>query len=245
MSERTATAGSSQPNRTDHVFFSVMAALSAATILTGFSRPYYFKVIAGTRLFPLFVHVHAVVFTSWLVLFVVQAALVARGRVDIHRRLGVAGGVLAGLMILIGLATAVLAAKSGYRGVPGQEARDPQTFLIVPLRDVAVFAAFTGLGLYFRRKVQLHKRLMLLGVIGGLMPAGVSRLPGMNSFPPAIGGIMLLFLIACPVYDFARYRRAYPAYLLGALVSLLSLAPVTQRLAMNPAWTRFADWVIR
>ncbi|HUA00209.1 MAG TPA: hypothetical protein VMB02_07760 [Candidatus Aquilonibacter sp.] len=232
-------------NRGDHIFFSMIAVLSAGTIVAGFSHSYYLKVATGGRSFPLFVHVHAVVFTSWLVLFVAQTALVARGRVDIHRKLGVAGGALAALMLLVGLVTAVLGARAGYLGVPGQEARDPQTFLIVPLRDIMIFSAFVALGIYFRREAQLHKRLMLLAVLGGLMPPGVSRLPGMNRFPPAIGLILLLFLLACPVYDFVRYRRVYSAYLLGALVSLLTLAPIAQRLAMSPAWIRFANWVIR
>jgi len=232
-------------NRADHFFFSILAVLSAGTIVAGFSQSYYLKVASGGRSFPLFVHLHAVVFTAWLILFVAQTTLAARGRVDIHRKLGMVGGALAALMLLVGLVTAVLGARAGYLGVPGQEARDPQTFLIVPLRDILIFSTFVALGLYFRREAQLHKRLMLLAVLGGLLPPGVSRLPGMNTFPPAIGLVLLLFLLASPVYDFVRYRRVYGAYLLGALVSLLTLAPIAQRLAMSSAWIRIANWVIR
>jgi hypothetical protein len=230
----------------DHVFFSAMAILSAGTIIVGFSRPYYFRAFTGTPPFPFFIHAHAIIFTAWLALFVTQTALVAGGHVDVHRRLGIAGAVLAALMLIAGVVTAVLAVRSGYLGIPGQEARDPQTFLIVPLRDIAVFSTFAALGLYFRRNAQRHKRLMLLAVVAGLMPAGVARLPGINRYPPAIGVILLLFLLACPVYDFARYRRAYPAYLCGAVLAFLLLPPVLQPFAVaSHSWTTFANWVVR
>ncbi len=232
--------------RPDHVFFSAMAILSAGTIIVGFSRQYYFRAFTGAPPLPFFIHAHAVIFTSWLALFVTQSALVAGGRVDIHRRLGIAGAMLAALMLIVGVMTAVLAARSGYLGVPGQEARDPETFLIVPLRDITFFSTFVALGLYFRRNAQRHKRLMLLAVVAGLMPAGVARLPGINRHLPAIGVILLLFLLACPVYDFARYRRVYPAYLCGAVLSFLLLPPVLQPFAMaSHSWTTFARWVVR
>ncbi|HEY6454692.1 MAG TPA: hypothetical protein VIY90_05350 [Steroidobacteraceae bacterium] len=229
----------------DHRFFSAMAIAASIAILAGFSRSYFIKAFTLAPPLPLFVHVHAALFASWLLLFVTQTLLAARKRLTLHRRLGVAGAILAVLLVVGGVATAIVAARAGYRGVPGQEARDPQIFLIVPLRDITLFAIFAAAGLGLRRKPQIHKRLMLLAVTGALMPAGVSRLPGMSHFPPLIGITLLLFLLACPVYDFVRQRRLYASYLSGALLSALLFAPMTERLASSPTWVRFADWLIR
>lgn len=232
--------------RADHLFFSAAAILSAGTIVAGFSRSYYLKAFTGARPLPFVIHAHALIFTAWLVLFVTQTALVARGRVDLHRRLGIAGVALVALMLMVGVATAVLAARSGYLGAPGQESQNPQTFLIVPLRDITVFSIFAAVGLYFRRNAQLHKRLMLLAVIAGLMPAGVSRLPGISRHPPAIAVILLLFLMACPIYDLVRYRRAFPVYLCGAVLAFLLLPPVLLPFAMaSQTWVTFANWLVR
>ena len=229
----------------DHRFFRTMAYVASATIVVGFSQSYFLKTFTGAPPLPLFVHMHAMIFSSWLILYVVQSALVAAGRVDLHRRLGFVGAALAVLMLLVGLATAILAAKSGYRGIPGLLAPSPQVFLIVPLRDIFLFSLFAGLGLFFRRRPAFHKRMMLLALVGGLTPAGVARLPGISAFPALVGAILLIFHLACPVYDFARNRRIYPSYLCGALLSSVLAAPVLLKLGTSPAWLRAADWMTR
>jgi hypothetical protein len=37
------------------------------------------------------IHLHGAVFSCWILLLVAQTSLVSAGRIDIHRRLGVAG----------------------------------------------------------------------------------------------------------------------------------------------------------
>lgn len=232
--------------RDDHIFFSALAIFASAAIIIGFSHSYYLKEFTGAPPLPLFVHVHAAIFTSWLVLFITQTTLIARHRVDLHRKLGLAGGALAAVMVIVGLTTAILAAKSGYVGTPALKAPNAESFLIVPLRDMLVFSIFVGTALYFRRNPQRHKRLMLLALLGGLLGAGVTRLPVASHHPPAIGVIMLAFLLACPLYDFARHRRVYPSYILGAIVSLVLVPPVLVPLAgTSHSWKVFAEWIMR
>lgn len=66
---------------------------------------------------------------------VTQSSLVAAGRTDIHRRPGIAGFLLACLMIVLGN---LAATDSLVRGssVPG---RDAQFFYIVPQSDIVIF----------------------------------------------------------------------------------------------------------
>ena len=48
--------------------------------------------LSGGPITPL-VHAHGALFSAWVLLFIMQTALVAQHRVAVHRRLGIAGGV--------------------------------------------------------------------------------------------------------------------------------------------------------
>jgi hypothetical protein len=77
--------------RYDHPFFTTMALVMMATVFVGFAHTYY---LAGLFRAPLpspIIHIHGAVFSCWILLLVVQTSLVSSGRVDIHRRLGLAG----------------------------------------------------------------------------------------------------------------------------------------------------------
>ena len=84
-------------------------------VLAGFARTYYLKGFFGTPALPgLLVHLHGIVMRSWVVLFVTQVSLVATGRTRTHQRLGVLGAVLAALVIVVGVLTAIAGAASTF-----------------------------------------------------------------------------------------------------------------------------------
>jgi hypothetical protein len=232
----------SQPG--DHRFFSVMAIITAATIIAGFSRTYVPKVVAGTPELPTIVHFHAAVFTSWLIFYAVQSTLVLSGRTAVHRRLGIVGVLLAALMLFVGAATAVAVARLGHRGLPGVEFPDAEGFLLLNLISIIVFATLVGAGWYFRRNAQAHKRLMLMGTVGGLVGPGVARLPFAAGRPPVIGVLALAFLLAGPVYDLVTRRRVHPAYLWGGALALISIPPVVAKLSATSAWHGIASLLL-
>jgi ABC-type nitrate/sulfonate/bicarbonate transport system substrate-binding protein len=91
--------------------------------------------------------VHGLVFSSWIVLLVAQTSLVAGGRLDLHRRLGLAGMAIAALMIVIGPMTAVAAARRDV-AVDGAPAL---RFLLTPLTDIVVFGALVWNAFLLRR----------------------------------------------------------------------------------------------
>ncbi|MGZ8829546.1 MAG: hypothetical protein ACXW2Q_04125 [Thermoanaerobaculia bacterium] len=246
-----ATTKSSVASRTfqtlpsDHRFFSVMAIVTAATIVAGFSQTYVPKVVTGAPALPPIVHLHAAVFTSWLAFFAVQTTLVLSGRTAVHRRLGVAGVMLAALMLVVGTATAVAVARLGHRGVPGVEFPDAEGFLLLNLGSIIVFATLVGAGWHFRRNAQAHKRLMLMATVGGLVGPGLSRLPFASGRPPVIGVLALAFLLAGPVYDLVTRRRVHPAYLWGGLLALTSIPPVVAQLSATATWHGLASLLLR
>ena len=107
-----------QSKRRERLFYTGMAVAFVLTVFAGFARTFYLRPHFQTQsLIPLLV-LHGIVFTSWIALLLTQTTLVATKRTRTHMRLGVAGGLLASLMILIGTVTAIVRAK-GPAPVPG------------------------------------------------------------------------------------------------------------------------------
>ena len=121
-----------------------MAVAALLTVFTGFAPSYYLGAFFEARPLSTLVHLHGILFTSWILLFLTQTSLIAARRTDLHRRLGVAGGVLAVLMLVVGYLTAVEAAR---RGVTPPGGPPPLVFLSVPLGTLVVFAILVGAGL--------------------------------------------------------------------------------------------------
>ena len=122
--------------RYDHLFFSAMALLILATVFVGFARTYYLAGVFHAPLPSLIIHLHGAAFSCWILLLVTQTSLVSAGRVDIHRRLGIAGFLLACLMVILG----VLAATDSLVRQGGPPSLDPKLFYVIPMTDMLIFA---------------------------------------------------------------------------------------------------------
>jgi hypothetical protein len=229
----------------DHRFFSVMAIVTTVTILAGFASTYVPKVVAGAPALPWIIHLHAVVFTSWLAFYITQTTLVRTGRTAVHRRLGPAGVALAALMLIVGSATAITVTRLGDRGIPGVEFPDVEGFLLLNFVAVGVFTILVIAGWYFRRDAQTHKRLMLMATASGLVGPGVSRLPFASGNPPVIGILVLAFLFAGPVYDLVTRRRVHQAYLWSVPLAFLGIPPVVALLSATATWRGIASMLLR
>ena len=227
--------------RRERVFYTGMAGAVVITVFAGFARTYFLRPYFDPQpLMPL-LHLHGFVFTSWIVLFLTQTTLVATKRTDIHRRLGIAGAVLAVLMVIVGTTTAIIRAKAGA-APPG--APSPLAFLTIPLGDMLVFALLVGAGFYFRRQMAAHKRLMLLAMIS-ILPAAVARLPFAfieQGGPLAFFGLSDLFIVPCLLYDLVTRGRFHRATVLGGLLIVIS-HPLRLMIGNTHAWLAFATWL--
>ena len=227
--------------RRERVFYTGMAAAIAVTVFAGFARTYFLRPYFEPRpLMPL-LHLHGVVFTSWVLLFLAQTALVAARRTDIHRRLGVLGAVLAALMVSVGCVTAVIRAKMSDVGPGGGSSL---AFLTVPLGDLLIFAILVGAGIYLRRRAAAHKRLLLLSMIS-ILPAAVARLPFdfiQQSGPLVFFYVTDLFIVPCLLYDLFTRGRPHRANVLGGLLIVIS-HPLRPIIGSTHAWLAFASWL--
>jgi hypothetical protein len=233
--------------RHDRLFYGGMAAALALTVFAGFAPTYYLRFFGGgpgTTFtggpFTVLVHVHGALFTAWVLLVIVQTALVASHRVAVHRRLGVAGAALAAAMLAVGTLLAIATAARGS-APPGM---DPLAFLVVPLFDMLLFAIFVTAALARRRDKETHKRLMLLAYVS-IIVAAVGRLPGVLPLGPlAFFGIALLFVAAGVLYDLLSRGRVHKAYLWGGALIVLSV-PARLLLSQTEAWRTVAGLLAR
>jgi hypothetical protein len=214
----------------------------AAIVLAGFSRTYYLKTLFHTAALPsMLVHVHGLLMTAWVVLFIVQVRLVSANRVRLHQRLGYAGVGLALAILATGLPMALRAGKFGSASTP--PAIPALSFLVVPLFDLLMFALLFGGAVYYRRRPAAHKGLMLLTAVNLLPPAlGRMPVPALLALGPLwFFGVPTVLGLTYVVLDARRHHRVNRVALTGLL---LLVASYVVRLAImtTAPWLSFAAW---
>jgi hypothetical protein len=181
------------------------------------------------------------VLSLWLVLLLAQTTLIAAGRTDVHRRLGIVGAGLLPMIAVLGVMTAIRGGRDGWN--PGGPFADSLEFMAVSFGDITLFTGFVAAGLYYRRRSEVHKRLMILGTLAGLMWPAITRIPYVAPHPLPMFGLLLALIAAAPLRDYVTRRRIHPVTLWGSLVILASF-PLRQAIAPTHAWHRFAAWLI-
>lgn len=232
---------SSDRSSAEHRFFTGIALVILATVIVGFSRSFFLRPLFPDWPSPseTIFYVHGAVFTAWIVLFVVQASLVAGGRTELHRKIGPFSAVLAVAMVVLGTVGALVAARrvTGFT----QVAVPPLQFLAVPIFDMILFAPFVWLAIAQRRNPQTHKRWMLLATVN-LVGAAVARWPGVLALGPlAFFGLTDLFVIALAIWDFRTRGRLHPVTLWGGLLIIVS-QPLRLVVSGTQGWLAIARW---
>jgi hypothetical protein len=103
---------------------------------------------------------HGVVFFAWLLLFLIQSRLIATRHVAWHRRLGLASVAIVAWMIPLGYTTTIAMVRRGY----DLSDRDPPHVAVFPLCNLLIFSALAIAALAYRRRPEIHKRLMLFAL---------------------------------------------------------------------------------
>lgn len=229
------------PAAAERRFYTGMAIAILAVVFVGFARSFFLRPWFPDHPAPpeRFFTVHGLAFAAWIVLLVTQASFVRAGRVDLHRRLGMAGAGLALAMLVLGVWGALIAAKrsTGFVDIPVP----PLQFLIVPFADLLLFATFVAYAIARRGDPQAHKRAMLLATIS-ILGAAVARLPGLAALgPPAFFGLTDLFIVAIGVWDWRTRGRLHPVTLWGGLALIVS-QPLRLAVMGTEGWLAFARW---
>jgi hypothetical protein len=202
--------------RTDRAFFVGMALVIVAMDALGFAIAFSRTNIAQ-ELHSNWVKIHVFVFTSWIFLFLAQTILIASHRTDLHRKLGIAGMVDCGLMILI----TVVGAISAFVYSPPRPALDHFMLHVVVHVDAIDFAILAISGILFRnRDSDVHKRLMFLATV-----VVAARFPFLGSLFKTKWHHYIdqdAFFVIGVLYDLITRGRVNKAYLWGGLVFVLA-----------------------
>jgi hypothetical protein len=216
-------------------FYIGASLLMGLIAVVGFWPTYFGPLVFGTISQPLLIHLHATVFTGWLVLFLTQVVLAASGRVAWHLRLGRIGIGYGVLVVIVGLLTGL--SRSAHRsqlGLGGEH------LLFVAIADMTVFSIFFGAAIAFRRRPQVHKRLMMVAATM-LLVAAASRM----AFLPLLSmrqAVWVSPILLAMAYDFRAHRRIHPAYLVG-LGAFFVRAISPGIIADTDAWSGVAHWL--
>lgn len=208
-----------------------MAYAMALTIIAGFSLQW----IAGRSTFhsPFVVHAHALTFMGWMVIFVTQATLGARGRIEQHRRLGKIAVAWIGLMMITGTVVTVRMIRNGT--VPFFFT--PQQFLIFDPLTVVFFAGMVLYAVSRRSETDWHVRLQL-GAMSLLLGPAFGRLLPMPLLQPwsfeCAFAACAVFPLAGMAIDLKRRGSIHPAWFVSCAglagyivaVELLTYSPI-------------------
>jgi hypothetical protein len=239
LASKTVTSeGRGLRARRDDVFFCAMALVVLGTVFLGFGRSYYLAGVFHSHLPNLLVHVHAAVFSAWILLFIAQTSLVSAGRLDWHRRLGIFGAVLTGAMVVLGFLVATDSLARGF--VPPGSRLDPKSFYSIPCFSTAVFCVLIVWALQARADGAAHKRLMLIATIS-LMDPAVNRWAFLQIAHRGLVTSLIVdfFILLIAGFDLWSRRRIHRATVKGGLFMIVAhqlMFPI----GLTAVWHRFA-----
>jgi hypothetical protein len=239
-------------------FFTWMALACLVVAGLGFAPSYWIPVASGSIAVSPLTHLHGLLFSGWLLFFVMQTALVARGRTGFHRELGIAGVAIATAMFFVGMGVAIHRMRELDAAGYGEIGR---RFSVVPVTAIAIFAVLVAFAIRYRNNPAIHKRLMLVATVSLMQPAvgRATRMLLASPTPEALaGGLPLpppvqlsvvaalladVLLVIAMIHDRRTMGRVHPVYWMAG-GALLAVQVLRVPLSATDAWLRFAQWIV-
>lgn len=215
------------------VIYVALSGLMGLMATAGFWPKYFGPLVGGTLVQPLLIHVHATVFTGWLVLFFLQAYFAATKRIQLHLAVGRAGIWYGVLLIIVGLTTGVIRSAASP---PGRA----EALLLAIIEDMLMFAGFFGVAIWYRKRPKIHRPAMVVAATS-LLVAAVAR---MTFVPPGPSRLVIwsMPILIAAAADFRQTRSVHPVYLIGLGVCVVRIFNVPV-IASTRAWGSFAHSV--
>ncbi|SDE34977.1 hypothetical protein [Niabella drilacis] len=149
-------------------YFLMISIAGVLAAFIGFAKTFFLPLSTGDFKAPVVVHVHGVCAFAWIILFFVQNICIHRRRYILHKRLGVAGIIIAaGVFITLFFVGRYTVDKqlangitpSGYNDLPGV------------ITGAVLFFGLVCAGIINRKRSSYHKRYLLLATVVVLWPA--------------------------------------------------------------------------
>jgi len=212
-------------------FYFSLSLVMAGLVVLGFSRTVDLNLFHASPPRPFLLWLHGAAFSTWVIFFIVQSALVRVRKVRVHRFLGWFGAGLATVMVVLGTWIAVVMAHFDSAVL---HQKDTDAFLSIPFLDMIVFGACIGMAIYWRMKPDFHRRLVFIASCH-LMDAAVGRFEFVfnnNLFYPLLDILIVAGMVRDWLVD-GRIHKVY-LYVFPVLMILQGLAVYAWR--ANPVW---------
>jgi hypothetical protein len=234
LSQNVVASGTSAASRRSgflsRYFYFCMALLFAAIVAIGFSRTVNQNLFHAAIPRPRILWFHAAAFTGWILFFIFQSTLVRTRNVKWHRFFGWFGAALGAVMVPLGITTSII---MGRFDAAQLHQSDP-AFLSIPFLDMLAFGILLALAIFWRKKPELHRRLLFIATCL-LLDAPIARFDYIfnnNLFYLCLDLVILLGVLRDLVID----RRVHAVYRYALPVSI-----VVQGLAIY-LWRDAPSW---
>ena len=212
-------------------FFPAMSSLLVVLVFLGFAPTYYLRSVTAGPI-PAYLHVHGAAMTAWFLLLLVQTALIATRRRAVHRRLGVAGAIVAAVIVVLN--PLVVAWSVPHLLAAGDTIQLVALIVVGDLLVVGIFLVLVGLAIRWRQYPETHSRMLLLASLAVSGPA-LGRLSLTLVATPLPGIIALMSLPLLVIgHDRVVMKRVHPASAWGAAAIVGSLV-ISIVIANTPA----------
>ena len=229
--EKEASATKQLKTLLSRHFYFCMALAMAVLVVWGFSHTIDASLFHANPPRPLLLWLHGAAFSTWVVFFILQSALVRVRKVSLHRSLGWFGAGLAMVMVPLGFTIAVIMARFDTVVLHQQGA---DAFLSIPFVDMIIFGPCVAMAVYWRKKPEYHRRLVFIASCQ-LMDAAIGRFDfwfNHNIFYAGLDFLIVLGMVRDWVVD-GRFHKVY-LYALPPMIAIQSLAIYVWR--VNPRW---------
>jgi len=237
------------------MFYVGAASIMLLAVLIGFRHFFFYgQAHPGREITPpirTLVIVHGISLTAWVLTFLVQSVLIATGKRRVHMMLGRIAAVLAVFMVISGFSFNL----ASFRLAPPAFVIWTLTmkqFMVLGFYTLLMFAGFVAVGLWYRRRPEIHRPMMLLATLSIMSPA-VARIDVVSAlyqgtvleriFGPSLGTLVLgaafgvLFLWRVPGIGAQWYGIGYCIF---ATTQMLTIG-----FARTSLWDHIATRLLR
>lgn len=208
--------------------------------IAGFWVNYYGRLPLGVGDKNIIVHLHALIFTGWMVILIMQARFAATGQMKKHMALGRIGIYWGWLLIIMGLIITLYV----FQRILGEyDQATASRAMLYPFFDMVFFAPVFALAVKSRNRPAIHKRLMLVAVCVLLIAPTFRLLDALDMQSDITRPIIwMLPLVMAQASDFMRHKGWSKIYI-SAIILLPLSEPFRMAIGETAGWAAFTGWI--
>ncbi len=215
----------------DRYFYLFASLLFAGIVVWGFSKTVDQHLFHASPPRPLLLWFHGAAFSSWVLFYILQSVLVRTRNVKIHRSLGWFGAGLASVMVVLGFVISIIMARFDWFTL---HETGTDVFLSIPWGDMFVFGPCVALAILWRKKPELHRRLLFIATCA-LLDAPFGRSDYIfdhNLYYPCLDVVILLGVVR----DLLVNRSVHKVYRVALPIVFAWQALLVYLYSVAPAW---------